>query len=403
VTKGELNVARVADRRWRRSAWVFVLILLGLFSGVISESALAASKPWGELQTESIILEPPDEYLSNDRPTLEQLDWFFASETRTNFLEQIKFFDLTTEQRAAIQDARSWRSATNGYRFSPSPKLILGMSQLARGQIYLLLARHPENVYHHTPFILQMTALDAGLANSGLASETLSLLKRLLYKRGPSWCFSDMGVFRDLPRDEFKRLLKTLARVMTVVLKLHMTPESDVNALVRYWGKSGTERHVRTLLESLAKVPGGATIDVTHLLPPLARERLYRYPDPSQTNALTQQQCYWTALNFLNERSDDRYSKPKFVKEAVERDYVRVRGEAGFGDLVIITDGSDQLLHTSVYIADDMVFTKNGGFLLTPWVLMKIPEMVSAYSTAGPIKVMTIRQKQNSAHSPAGT
>jgi hypothetical protein len=398
VSKGELNVVRIACRSWSRSAWVLLLMMLGVSGGVI-----AASKPWGELQSESIILEPPDEYLSNDRPSLEQLDWFLPRESRTNFLEQVKFFDLTKDQRAAIQEAGSWRSVANGYRFSPSPKLILEMSQLARGQIYLILAQHPENTYQHLPFILQMTALDEGLANSGLASETLSLLKRLLYKRGPSWCFSDMSVFRDLPRDEFKRLLKTLARVMTVVLKLHLAPESDVNSLVRYWGKSGTERHVRTLLESLAKVPGGATIDVTHLLPPFARERLYKYPWPSQTNAVAQQQCYWTALNFLNEHPDDRYSKPKFVKEAIERDYLRVRGEAGFGDLVIITDGSDQLLHTSVYIADDMVFTKNGGFLLTPWVLMKIPEMVAAYSTTGPIKIMTIRLKQNSVPAPAGS
>jgi hypothetical protein len=320
-------------------------------------------KPWGKLTIEPLTLEAPDEYLADDRPRPEELDWFVPQECLNDFLERMWFFDVTPDQRAAIQDKSRWRTSTNGWRFRIDRTLILGLKQTGRGQIYLFLSNFPENGYQHFPFILSKNDVDTclDLDDSGLKPDTGSLLKRLLYKRGPSWCFSDMYVFRDLPTDEFKQLLKTLLRVSTLVVKLNINKLSDIEGLTRYWGKNGTERHTRTLLRSLALTPGGTTLDVVHFFPPLAREHLYKYPDEAYPDAVAEQQCFWTALNFFNPRPDNRFAARNFVQETLVRDYFQLSEERRFGDLIVLVDGADRVFHCSVYIAEDIVFTKNGG------------------------------------------
>lgn len=375
------------------------IVLIVAIACAAAQVSKTAGRSWGNLETEAIILEPPSEYLSNARVALEKFDWFMTESSRTNLFAQLKSFDLTAAQRASLLDLKRWSNSTNGHWFSPGREMILGLSRLARGQLYLLLGKHPENVYQHYPFILQQSDVDTCLVNSGLASETIILLKQLLYKRGPCWCFSDMAVFGGLPEHEFKRLLKTLSRVPAVVMRLRVNPESDVSALIGYWGKHGREGRVRTLLESVAKVPGGAAIDITHLLPPLARERLYQFPDRSDPDGAAEQHCFWTALNFFNQPPNNRFAQTRVIQETLEKDYVRTRDQPAFGDLIALADGSGTITHVSVYIADDVVFTKNGGYILKPWVLMRIADMVGVYATSGPLQVVTLRLKQGPARS----
>jgi hypothetical protein len=382
------RIAR-AIRRYG-SGWT-VRLVVGLTFCWISQS-LASLKPWGELQKESIILEPPDEYLSDTRFTPDKLHWFVPTNARTNFLEQLNAFDLTREQHAKLKDFTHWRSSTNGWRYSPDRELLLDLSSLGRTQIYTLLSKYPENIYQRTPFILSSPNVDACLANSGLSVQTLNQLKRLLYKRESCWCFSDMAV----PPHEFKQLLKTLCRIPSLILKLHITPASDVDALVRYWGKQETATEAGVLLKSLAKMPQGATLDIVHLLPRFARERLYRFPDKSEHEILAQQNCFWTALNFFNGEPDDRFGDNEFLNETIKTKYARTNDDPQFGDVVGLADDSGRIIHCSVYIADETVFTKNGGYRLKPWVLMTIPDMMARYSMMGAHQLVTFRSKATS-------
>ena len=55
---------------------------------------------------------------------------------------------------------------------------------------------------------------------------------------------------------------------------------------------------------------------------------------------------------------------------------------------------SKSLIHMCVYLADDVVFTKNGGDYLQPWVLMKIPDLVKYYASKSPVRVTVHRPKR---------
>lgn len=56
-------------------------------------------------------------------------------------------------------------------------------------------------------------------------------------------------------------------------------------------------------------------------------------------------------------------------------------------------DGKDQAVHAAVYIADDIVFTKNGNNIRQPWILMRLKNLIAAYSVAGQPHILVYRNK----------
>jgi hypothetical protein len=64
-----------------------------------------------------------------------------------------------------------------------------------------------------------------------------------------------------------------------------------------------------------------------------------------------------------------------------------------FGDvLCFLEDGEG--LHTCVFIADDIVFTKNGESLMAPWVLMQLKDVESIYRRSSATRIQGYRLKR---------
>ncbi len=349
--------------------------------------------PWGDLESEVLMLEAPTEYLSDRRFVAAKLDWFLPPSAFLRFRDQLPSYDLTAEERAVLSDESRWKTNSSGFYFAPARELLLGLNAHARQQIHSFLGQFRENVYQNLPFRYPQGTAEPWLADSGLQAETQNLVKRCLYQRGPTLCFSDMAILENTPVEEYRRVLKCLTRTRTVFLQLRVTPLSDVNALVQYWGKKETTRRIRPLLESLAKTPDGGTLDVTHLLPAFARERLLSFPDSSDRRECSLQNCLWTALNFFNDPPDDRFADVNYAKEFLRREYDLYQGEPTYGDLVALKNSRGDLVHWCVYIAADVVFTKNGGHVLQPWVLMSLSDVVAQYGLDEPVKVVIFRGK----------
>src|SRR5207248_590158 len=125
----------------------------------------------------------------------------------------------------------------------------------------------------------------------------------------------------------------------TFLMRLRITPETDIDALVRYWGRGGRGEELRPLLESMAQIPGGASVNISYLLPPFARVRLYTYARPTDATA-GRQNCFWTALNFFNEDPDQRFVDADFAQRVLATDYEQVFGPAEFGDVISVRDPS---------------------------------------------------------------
>jgi hypothetical protein len=358
----------------------------------LAESAFKGHPgPWGELEFTRINLEPPDEFVDGLAAPAKTTRWHFDAYTRFQLKALFEGADLTSAQRAELLNTAAWEEDENGITVTPSDRLVLGINPQARLQIYSVLAESPRNDYHRWPCVFRGGGLDDWFRNSGLSDATLALLRQLVYKRGTTLCFSDLPEVLGGISDptERRRLQKTLTRKSAVLMKLRIRPDSDVKALAAYWAIGGRAKDVAPLIDSLTQVADSTTLDVVHLLPPFARKRLNTYPRPEASPVGPD--CYWTAMNFFNDPADERYRDEAAWREELKSQYTLVN-EPIFGDLVFVVTLDGDPIHAAVFVADDVVFTKNGANYHQPWILAKIEDVLSIYGRSHPIRVIFFRR-----------
>jgi hypothetical protein len=137
------------------------------------------------------------------------------------------------------------------------------------------------------------------------------------------------------------------------------------------------------------------TIDIAHLLPAFARQRLYTYSLPLEDQAERKEDCYWTAFNFFRHIPEDRYGDAASVKAAFAADYYIVQDEPTFGDIILLLNDHGMTIHAAVYIAEDIVFTKNGAGFAHPWLLMESLDLQATYTGEKPPRMIVYRLKDS--------
>ena len=67
-----------------------------------------------------------------------------------------------------------------------------------------------------------------------------------------------------------------------------------------------------------------------------------------------------------------------------------------YGDLVFLVKANGDIIHSCVFLADDIVYTKNGGHFTAPWMLATIPDLVDNYSAyVAPEEKLTVAYYRN--------
>ncbi|MEE8452181.1 MAG: hypothetical protein V3R99_09710, partial [Thermoguttaceae bacterium] len=147
------------------------------------------------------------------------------------------------------------------------------------------------------------------------------------------------------------------------------------------------------ILESALEFDGEGSVDIIYLLPSYVRRKIYTYPVASEFNTTQRPDCHWTAMNFFDDEPDDNILDSEAVGRSLREDYYRIFGNLKLGDLVLYLDDRKTLVHSAVYIADDILFTKNGVDLSQPWMLMKMDEMKGFYPSRNGLEVRYYRRK----------
>src|SRR5213079_1134695 len=109
-------------------------------------------------------------------------------------------------------------------------------------------------------------------------------------------------------------------RRLTMMAQLILDRSSNLDAMVAYWDFKGRSKGLRSLFESVSRIPGGGELDISHVLTPFARQHLYAFPDPSDNPEILRRDCGWTALNFFNDEPDDHLSHPEYAAQVLQRD-----------------------------------------------------------------------------------
>ena len=350
---------------------------------------------WGDLRIVNVVTEPPEESLAGQlefaKPT-----WFFKGYTASGFDHLLSSAGLSQEQRAELEKAAMWGTPEAGCSVSPQDALVLNLSSTSRAVLYAALSVFPENLYQNEPFRFKLDMADKWFANSGVPEATIELVRRLTYTRGSAILFSDPHlVVPRLGSDlERAKLVKALSRQSTLMVKLHVTPDSDIASLVSYWAtRNDLAKDIKPLLESAARIPGGYNIDITHFLPRFARKRIYTYPRADGDPGEMVYACHWNSMNFWNDPPDNRFADKAYVIRTLESDYESILDGYKFGDIILFMKSDTEAIHSAVYIADNIVFTKNGPSQHSPWILMKLDALTAHYETNVDLKLRGYRKK----------
>lgn len=214
------------------------------------------SGPWGKLEYVPILIETPDEFLSVTRQASYDSSWVFQNRSEAEVRAVFDQPYLGAAEKTWLLDWQNWLAQTNGIAITPPPALVFGLSRSARERIYNLLADCGGNPMHEMPMSFRRDAFEEWFYKSGLSAATLEQTKSLLYQRGNALCLSDWPLLlRQIESPtERRRLLKTTSRQSTLIVRLRVDPESDLDALAQYWGRGGRLKDIRPLLHSLALV-----------------------------------------------------------------------------------------------------------------------------------------------------
>lgn len=353
--------------------------------------------PWGELVKLDLEVEQPDEYVAFEPVTNRVAQWFFPERTPAQVRELLQSLQLPAAQIEQALAPGAVLAERDQTVLTPAPALVQALRPEVRRTLYTELARTDRNRFMRFPYCFMTNRAPEFFARSGVAPEVVKLVGELTYERNGSFYFSDVEmVLNQIPTREQRELFfKTLSRSAVVMARLRVRPDTDVDKLLGYWAGNNLVRQkdLRPLLESVKRREGG-TVSLMYFLPPFARERLFTSPLPSNPGD-PNMDCHWTAMNFFNREPDFRFSDLTYTAAYVQTNYYPIAQPGSYGDVVFLLDRDGNAIHSAVYIADDIVFTKNGNNYAQPWVLMRLPNLLSLYSITETPRVACYRHKNS--------
>ena len=356
------------------------------------------SGPWGELLMNDISLERPAEYLTDEVSHPQPEVWTFSGLKPEAAKAVLAKHGLSAEQIGLAFAPGAVAENKTGTTLRPSMEFLLSLTPEARQKLFTGLAGTGVNLYIDYPYIFPGDSLDLIYANSRLHPDDVALLKQLMYVNGTAQQFSDyQALLCKIPTVERRVALAcVLSRQSAVLARLVVKPSTDIDKIASYWGNVPNVRltDLRPLLESLKQLPDGGTISLLYVLPKFARDRLYTFPLPPQPGE-PEMDCHWTTFNFGNETPDNRLNDPNYAVQFIQKNYYQIAAPSRYGDVVLLLNDKNEVKHSAVYLADDIVFTKNGNNYRQPWMLMRIPDMLATYPNTPPMRVAYMRHKAN--------
>lgn len=352
--------------------------------------------PWGELIVSNIYLEAPDSVIDIVGKPDPVPRWTFPglSVTMVKDLLIQSGVDLALVERLT-SSAQCKTTATDTIIF---PKLedLLQIKGAVRDKLYTEISRYPQNDYYTDPVFILSDDVEEWLSEATLNASQKDVVRQLVWHRGKALVFSNVGLLLSYAQtaEEIKNTLRAITRCMSLVVSKKFPLKLDQReTFLRYWIGNQPESPRMTFIKAIAKENDiNDTVDIMHFLPVIMREKLYTFPSLKDGVKGRLPDCHWTSLNFFNLSPRDYYRSTSLAAIQLTQAYNQVSAPYQFGDVLCYTDNGEGL-HTCVYIADNIVLTKNGENILAPWVLLTIEDVSKIYKRSPTTQIQGYRLK----------
>ena len=362
---------------------------------VLEPTWQAKAGPWGQLTVHTIYLEAPSVLLATIPKPNSVTRWVFeqttAASVRTNLTK--------AGVPAAILERlfAPGRHLVGGNVVSLYPDLddLLALAPEVRNTLYGELAKVATNEFYRDPVFIIGGDLDDWLLDTELNSAQKSAFRKLVWRRGDIMVFSDIPALLALAKGEkeVQEVFRAMTRVRSLLVELAIPLKGDRQEFLDYWSAGQTDAPRLAFVRAISLRKNPQSVDITHFLPTLMRQRAYTFPDIQLGLKGRFPDCHWTSLNFFNQIPQDYYLDTRLAANQLTQNYNAVEAPYKYGDVLCLLEG-DEGLHTCVYIADDIILTKNGDGILAPWALMQIKDVTAIYSRVATARIQGYRLKR---------
>ena len=354
--------------------------------------------PWGELEYYYIYLEAPQRLVDHFPMPNSVTKWEFAGQTEAGLRTLFGMAGLAQALQDYLLDPKNCINRDGRITvFPPLPDLTV-MTPEQRTIIYNELAKTGENEFYVNPVFITSGSAEQWLGQSRLRPELREVIKKFTYMRGQVLAFSDLSaVLNYVTSDsEAKDFFKTMTRTRSLMLQLVVNDDTDLKKVVKYWNGRNRNKDIEPIVHSTIETEGQSRLDIIHLLPSLPRRYLYGYPPMELAVLGRMPDCHWTTLNFFNYKPREYYLDTRMATNVVLENFVKVEPPYEFGDVLMFLNPAGNAIHSCVFVADDIVYTKNGENMASPWLLMKIADVQRIYSSEGESHIQGFRLKPES-------
>jgi hypothetical protein len=265
----------------------------------------------------------------------------------------------------------------NGVVFFPPPGELAALNPVMRAAVYQILRQFPKNEEITAPFVYGSPQdLRRWFGDTQVRLELINLIEQFSYPWGNALAFSDVAflIGQTQGESEARRVMKALNRTPTLQLKIAIQPDSDPAKVSSQWATGLGDRGWRasTMISSWCHAKKSDLFDVTHLLPQIPRMLVYTFPSLSMGMGGELPDAQWTSQHFF--RSEMGSARPwnGSPSSMMSLGFTPVHEPYQFGDVLMYwSQNQQEYVHSSVFVADGIVFTKNSPKLISPWVLQE--------------------------------
>ncbi len=379
-----------------------LLLALGLLVPVLAQGPVkdlngeptwtTKSEKFGEIRVRTLYLEAPAHLLALMNKPTSRPRWAFAGGTEASLRALFSKASLSAEMIVRMMDPARRVQQDAALIIFPEIDDLLALTPEQRAVIYPELAKSELNEFHRDPVFITGESIDDWLRQADLSDRQKGAFRKMVWVRGKALVFSDLRTLMQLAETpaELEQVFRTISRTRALYVELCLPEKADRLALIDYWSAGFNDADTLPFLKAALERDSVTEVDISRLLPPAARRRLYTFPTLDQAAGGRFPDCHWTSLNFFNNTPSGYYLDTRLASGALTDQYQPVDGPRRFGDILLFLKG-DGVIHSCVFIADDIVYTKNGENILAPWVLQRLSDVSAIYQPTEDVIIRSFR------------
>ena len=362
--------------------------------------------PWGRMKCAYVYLEAPASLIEEFPLPSTIPRWTFPASALPGLPDFLTKAGLSHSLVAKILTPKHLIKEGAFLHLLPPLAELENMTPETRAVIYGELAKFPENEYHADPVLIIGTTIDEWYKGSKLRPEIINKIKQLSYTRGEATAFSDIPVLLNYAQSdsEARAIFKACTRTRNLMIRLLLDKNTNTEEILKYWsfGNGIRRKDLEPLIRSVIELDGVDDLGIVHILPALARKLLYTYPGLDMAKHGVMPDCHWTSLNFFNYEPHEYLLDARLATSQVLEQFTPVEPPYQFADILFFLDNTTgDAFHSCVHLADNIVFTKNGRNILSPWMIMRLDDVKKIYLYRGNGRVQGFRRKDVAAEKKA--